>query len=281
MMTSLRVSSYASSGHSFSVCDCTYQFSLFVYNFLCQLKKDLLWTAPELLRNSNLRKKGSFTGDVYSFSIIAQEIICRSAPFCMLDMPPKGEWYGFSNPMYMRMYVKLLYTQHCSYWVTKKMKYIRIVAENAHWPVFVYFCVLWQKLSAKSKSLLLCVGLSCQRKRPQWKWYRFWNSPGVKSQRRGWPLRRSSNRWTQWKCVDPGLLICCTVQKLEITPLFPPSSWQFKSITKGKKTNIIDSMLRMLEQYSSNLEDLIRERTEELEVERQKTDNLVAQMLPK
>lgn len=40
-------------------------------------------------------------------------------------------------------------------------------------------------------------------------------------------------------------------------------------------------MLRMLEQYSSNLEDLIRERTEELEVERQKTDNLVAQMLPR
>ena len=62
-------------------------------------------------------------------------------------------------------------------------------------------------------------------------------------------------------------------------PLWFPT--QFKSITKGKKTNIIDSMLRMLEQYSSNLEDLIRERTEELEVERQKTDNLVAQMLPR
>uniref|UniRef100_A0A3B1JC43 Guanylate cyclase domain-containing protein n=1 Tax=Astyanax mexicanus TaxID=7994 RepID=A0A3B1JC43_ASTMX len=34
----------------------------------------------------------------------------------------------------------------------------------------------------------------------------------------------------------------------------------------------------MLEQYSTNLEDLIRERTEELEVERQKTDALVAQI---
>jgi len=56
---------------------------------------------------------------------------------------------------------------------------------------------------------------------------------------------------------------------------------QFKNVNKGKKTNIIDSMLRMLEQYSSNLEDLIRERTEELEVERQKTDALLAQMLPK
>lgn len=55
---------------------------------------------------------------------------------------------------------------------------------------------------------------------------------------------------------------------------------QFKNINKGKKTNIIDSMLRMLEQYSSNLEELIRERTEELEIEKQKTEKLLTQMLP-
>eukprot|EP00061_Rhincodon_typus_P012605 g38449.t1 len=55
---------------------------------------------------------------------------------------------------------------------------------------------------------------------------------------------------------------------------------RFKTINKGKKTNIIDSMLRMLEQYSSNLEDLIRDRTEELEVEKQKTEKLLSQMLP-
>uniref|UniRef100_A0A674P4T2 Guanylate cyclase n=1 Tax=Takifugu rubripes TaxID=31033 RepID=A0A674P4T2_TAKRU len=67
----------------------------------------------------------------------------------------------------------------------------------------------------------------------------------------------------------------------ERRPTFEDVFKQFKNITRGKKTNIIDSMLRMLEQYSSNLEDLIRERTEELEVERQKTDKLVAAMLPK
>lgn len=39
-------------------------------------------------------------------------------------------------------------------------------------------------------------------------------------------------------------------------------------------------MLRMLEQYSSNLEELIRERTEELEIEKQKTEKLLTQMLP-
>ena len=52
---------------------------------------DQLWTAPELLRDSKLNRKGSFPGDVYSFAIIMQEVISRSSPFCMLDMPPKGE----------------------------------------------------------------------------------------------------------------------------------------------------------------------------------------------
>lgn len=59
--------------------------------FLSFPTKDLLWTAPELLRNPSQRKRGTFTGDVYSFAIVAQEVISRSAPFCMLDMPTKGE----------------------------------------------------------------------------------------------------------------------------------------------------------------------------------------------
>lgn len=67
-----------------------------------------------------------------------------------------------------------------------------------------------------------------------------------------------------------------SVSKRRLTSFFT----QFKLINKGKKTNIIDSMLRMLEQYSSNLEDLIRERTEELEVEKQRTEKLLSEMLP-
>lgn len=63
-------------------------------------------------------------------------------------------------------------------------------------------------------------------------------------------------------------------------PAHIPIQSQFKNINKGRKTNIIDSMLRMLEQYSSNLEELIRERTEELEIEKLKTEKLLTQMLP-
>ncbi|XP_077448015.1 retinal guanylyl cyclase 1 [Stigmatopora argus] len=156
--------------------------------------EDLFWTAPEMLRNLSLRRKGTFAGDVYSFSIVAQEVVSRSAPFCMLDMPPK-----------------------------------EIISKVKEPP----------------------------------------------------PLCRPS------VSVDAAPLDVIQVLKQawseepDKRPTFHDIFKQFKSITKGKKTNIIDSMLRMLEQYSSNLEDLIRERTEELEVERQKTDQLVAQMLPK
>ncbi|XP_049728091.1 retinal guanylyl cyclase 2 [Elephas maximus indicus] len=72
----------------------------------------------------------------------------------------------------------------------------------------------------------------------------------------------------------------CWAESTEQRPTFDEIFNQFKTFNKGKKTNIIDSMLRMLEQYSSNLEDLIRERTEELEIEKQKTEKLLTQMLP-
>lgn len=54
------------------------------------LPLDLLWTAPELLRHPNLRKKGTQAGDVYSFGIIMQEVVVRGEPFCMLALSPEG-----------------------------------------------------------------------------------------------------------------------------------------------------------------------------------------------
>ncbi|XP_053912852.1 retinal guanylyl cyclase 2 isoform X3 [Cuculus canorus] len=133
--------------------------------------EELLWTAPELLRDPDMRRKGTFKGDIYSFAIILQEVVVRGPPYCMSDLSAEE--------------------------IIKKVK----------------------------KPPPLC-------------------RPNI------------------------------------VPELAPLECIQFKTINKGKKTNIIDSMLRMLEQYSSNLEDLIRERTEELEVEKQKTEKLLSQMLP-
>ncbi|XP_062844877.1 retinal guanylyl cyclase 1 [Trichomycterus rosablanca] len=155
--------------------------------------EDQLWTAPEILRSDNL-SKGTLRGDMYSFAIIMQEVISRSAPFCMLDMPVKEIIYKVRNPP---------------------------------------------------------------------------------------PLCRPSVSMDEAPLEVIQIMKQAWSEEPEQRPTFEEIFKQFKTISKGKKTNIIDSMLRMLEQYSTNLEDLIRERTEELEVERQKTDALVAQMLPK
>uniref|UniRef100_A0A3B4WKS6 Guanylate cyclase n=1 Tax=Seriola lalandi dorsalis TaxID=1841481 RepID=A0A3B4WKS6_SERLL len=84
--------------------------------------------------------------------------------------------------------------------------------------------------------------------------------------------------YAPFECIQ--LMKQCWNEQPEKRPSFEEIHDQFKNINKGKKTNIIDSMLRMLEQYSSNLEELIRERTEELEIEKQKTEKLLTQMLP-
>ncbi|VDM33373.1 unnamed protein product [Hydatigera taeniaeformis] len=48
----------------------------------------------------------------------------------------------------------------------------------------------------------------------------------------------------------------------------------------SSKSNIVDHMLKIMEKYSSNLESQVNQRTEELQVEKQKTETLIAKMLP-
>ena len=43
--------------------------------------QDLLWTAPELLRMKQRPINGTQKGDVYSYSIVVQEISYRTQPY--------------------------------------------------------------------------------------------------------------------------------------------------------------------------------------------------------
>lgn len=65
-------------------------------NFNHVFAVDLLWTAPELLRNETLMKKGSQQGDIYSFAIIMQEVVVRGEPFCMLSLTAEGELISYA-----------------------------------------------------------------------------------------------------------------------------------------------------------------------------------------
>ncbi|KAL6039611.1 hypothetical protein STEG23_002418 [Scotinomys teguina] len=155
--------------------------------------EDQLWTAPELLRDPALERRGTLAGDVFSLGIIMQEVVCRSTPYAMLELTPEEVIQRVQSPP-----------------------------------------PLCRPLVSMDQAPVECIQLMTQ----------------------------------------------CWAEQPELRPSMDHTFDLFKSINKGRKMNIIDSMLRMLEQYSSNLEDLIRERTEELEQEKQKTDRLLTQMLP-
>ena len=54
-----------------------------------------------------------------------------------------------------------------------------------------------------------------------------------------------------------------------------------KSISnKSGKSNIVDNMVLKLEKYSSKLEDIVAEKTHQLELEKKKSDELLNRMLP-
>jgi hypothetical protein len=47
-----------------------------------------------------------------------------------------------------------------------------------------------------------------------------------------------------------------------------------------RKSNIADNIMALLDRYKNNLEDVVKERTAELEEERQRTERLLLQLLP-
>ena len=48
-----------------------------------------------------------------------------------------------------------------------------------------------------------------------------------------------------------------------------------------RKTMLVDHMVRMMERYTDNLEELVEDRTDALEQEKLKTENLLNSMLPR
>ncbi|XP_033149896.1 retinal guanylyl cyclase 2 isoform X1 [Drosophila busckii] len=171
--------------------------------------KDLLWTAPELLRSMKTTQQqqqhhhhhhqhgrvqlGTQLGDVYSFGIIMQEVVVRGEPYCMLSLAPDD-----------------------------------IIAKI--------------------------------RKPP--------------------PLIRPSVSKGAAPPEAINIMRQCWAEQPDMRPDFNSVYERFKMLNHGRKVNFVDTMFQMLEKYSNNLEELIRERTEQLDIERKKTEQLLNRMLP-
>ncbi|KAG8229168.1 hypothetical protein J437_LFUL009885, partial [Ladona fulva] len=72
----------------------------------------------------------------------------------------------------------------------------------------------------------------------------------------------------------------CWAEAADMRPDFNAVHDLFKKLNHGRKVNFVDTMFQMLEKYSNNLEELIRERTEQLDIEKKKTEQLLNRMLP-
>ncbi|BES95806.1 Guanylate cyclase [Nesidiocoris tenuis] len=155
--------------------------------------KELLWTAPEILRDPSLRATGTQAGDVYSFGIVMQEVVVRGEPYCMLSLPPEE--------------------------ILEKIR------------------------------------------RPP-------------------PMIRPSVSKGAAPPEAINIMRQCWAEHPDKRPDFNTIHDLFKTLNHGRKANFVDTMFQMLEKYSNNLEDLIRDRTEQLDMEKKKTEQLLNRMLP-
>ncbi len=66
----------------------------------------------------------------------------------------------------------------------------------------------------------------------------------------------------------------CWSQEIEERPVFQSILKQLNSLSP-QEGDLMDNLVSMLEKYSTNLEGIVAERTAELNIEKQKTEDLV------
>lgn len=73
----------------------------------------------------------------------------------------------------------------------------------------------------------------------------------------------------------------CWAEKPEDRPDFKAIRAKLRPLRKGMRPNIFDNMMAMMEKYANNLEQLVDERTDQLQEEKKKTEALLLEMLPR
>ena len=73
----------------------------------------------------------------------------------------------------------------------------------------------------------------------------------------------------------------CWSEEPELRPDFRTVRSKLKKFRRGLKSNIMDNMIAMLEKYANNLEEIVDERTSQLNEEKKKVETLLDRMLPR
>uniref|UniRef100_A0A6P4FBR4 Guanylate cyclase n=1 Tax=Drosophila rhopaloa TaxID=1041015 RepID=A0A6P4FBR4_DRORH len=73
----------------------------------------------------------------------------------------------------------------------------------------------------------------------------------------------------------------CWADNQEERPTFSTIRSNIRTIMKGFCENLMDDLLNRMEQYANNLESLVEEKTRQLSLEKQRTEELLYQILPR
>ncbi|XP_066267244.1 atrial natriuretic peptide receptor 1-like [Branchiostoma lanceolatum] len=76
------------------------------------------------------------------------------------------------------------------------------------------------------------------------------------------------------------LMESCWAEMPDRRPSFASVISWLKKMNGGKLMSVVDNMFSMMEKYASNLEELVQERTSQLDEEKRKTDELLYRMIP-
>lgn len=85
---------------------------------------------------------------------------------------------------------------------------------------------------------------------------------------------------TSFDCVRDCIRDCWS-ENPELRPDFKNIRMRLRPLRKGMRPNIFDNMMAMMEKYANNLEQLVDERTDQLQEEKKKTEALLLEMLPR
>ena len=162
---------------------------------------NLLWKAPELLRNAN--ESPTPEGDIYAFGIIVHEMVVRKGPFCLKDFDSVIEKQEFIKDVIYK--VKMVETEYRPNTTDIEVNNDIIDIMKACW------------------------------------------------------------------CEDPKARLAIEAVRT-----------RFKSCQKFKPPpgNLVDNMMKLMEVYQYQLEDLVDKRTQQLHEEKKKTETLLHRMLP-
>uniref|UniRef100_A0A8C2Q5R7 guanylate cyclase n=1 Tax=Cyprinus carpio TaxID=7962 RepID=A0A8C2Q5R7_CYPCA len=79
-----------------------------------------------------------------------------------------------------------------------------------------------------------------------------------------------------------GIMVSCWTEKPAERPDFSSLRTAIKKLCpNGGSENILDNLLSRMEQYACNLEEIVSERTAELQEEKKRAEELLTQMLPR